>query len=689
MQRTTACVILAVAWMMLNAGVAVSQESEIYVRGEVLVGFRPSAAMEARDAAVASIGGHIKRRINPIHLLQLTFTDRTVPEAIEELLRNESVEYAEPNYYGELLFTPDDSLFDDSWHLQNTGQQNGTAGADIDAPGAWEFITTSPSVLIGVLDTGVDYTHPDLSGNMWTNTWEANGQNGVDDDANGFIDDVHGYDIFDDDGDPMDEHAGSHGTAVASVIAAEGNNSVGLAGITWSTQIVAIRVTDGYTITIGDIEYAIYYALTVGAKVTNNSYRHFGGYSQSLSNMINYACTGGQLFVAAAGNGGSDNDNDPDYLKTYPASYNPGCIISVGMSDRIDSLVTWTRPCSNNTASGYGATSVDLAAPGCEVCCAVRYNVNPSSPYTCGSSGTSLATPIVTGAVGLLWAQNPSWSNYDVKNRLLNTVDVLPSMENRMVSEGRLNLQRAVDNVAPDAVTDLTVESMGRWSAAVSWTAPGDDSTEGSAKSFDLRYSTSSITESNFAQATQVATGSPGTAGTQYCIEIDDLSSCTTYYFAMKTEDDAFNVSALSNVPSGTTACSGQSYATCPGEFMSAEPGSEQSEAPGIASTARATGGVAKPLYVLSLGPARPSPSRGKVTIGYSLAQQFPVSIRVYDVAGRLVRTLVSGTGEAGPHDIVWDARDDHGVRVAAGVYFYRMNAGSWQSQRKVVFLEQ
>jgi len=447
-------------------------------------------------------------------------------------------------------------------------------------------------------------------------------------------------------------------------------------------------VTDGNTITIGDIEYGIYYALTVGAKVTNNSYRHFGGYSQSLSNMINYACTGGQLFVAAAGNNGEDNDNLPVNSRIYPASYSPGCIISVAMSDRIDSLVTGTRKCSNNTYSGYGATSVDLAAPGCEVCCAVRYSLNPSSPYTCGSSGTSLATPIVTGAVGLLWAQNPTWSNSDVKTRLLNTVDVLASMDGRMVSEGRLNLQRAVDNVAPSTIADLTVESMGRWSAAVSWTAPGDDSTEGNAKAFDLRYSTSSITENNFAQATQVATGAPGTPGTEYCIEIDDLSSCTTYYFAIKTEDDAFNVSALSNVPSGTTACSGQLYATCPGEYMSAEPGSEESEAPGIASTERATGGVAKPLNVLSLGPARPNPSRGTLTIGYSLAQASPVAIRIYNVAGKLVRTLVSGTGGAGPHEVVWDARDDGGRAVPAGVYFYKMLAGSWGSQRKVVFLE-
>jgi len=209
---------------------------------------------------------------------------------------------------------------------------------------------------------------------------------------------------------------------------------------------------------------------------------------------------------------------------------------------------------------------------------------------------------------------------------------------------------------------------------AVSWSEPDQGDSE--ADEYDFRYSTSSLTEGNWSSATQVATGSPGAQGTPHCVEVYPLTQCTQYYFGVKTKDGGL-WSAISNVASGSTRCSGNLEATCGGEGLKEESG-------GMALVEQVTA----PTYEFALGPARPNPSRGTVTIAYSLAQETPVSIRLYDMAGRLVKTLVQGMGHAGPHEVVWDARDDGGRAVPAGVYFYKMLAGSWGSQRKVVFWE-
>ena len=243
------------------------------------------------------------------------------------------------------------------------------------------------------------------------------------------------------------------------------------------------------------------------------------------------------------------------------------------------------------------------------------------------------------------------------------------------------------DSVPPAAIDDLLVEAAGRYSAAVSWTAPGDDGNSGQAEEFDLRYSTSAIsTDAQFESASQVGwEPPPGSDGTYHCIELDNLTSCTTYYFAIKTTDESGNWSGLSNGASGTTTCSGNSAATC-GSGLRAER-EAKSGGTGWDSGIQA-GPDAAALPEFDLGPAQPSPSAGSVRIRFTMGQRGPVSLRVYDLSGRLVRTLASGRVEAGPHEVVWDARDDGGRAVPAGVYFYKMAAGSWQSQRKVVFLE-
>lgn len=252
------------------------------------------------------------------------------------------------------------------------------------------------------------------------------------------------------------------------------------------------------------------------------------------------------------------------------------------------------------------------------------------------------------------------------------TVDLVPSLQGRVASHGRLNIGRALDNISPAAVNDLSVESVGKTSIAVSWTAPGDNGQSGTAQFFDLRYATFPLTEYNFLGGTQVSTEPPGEAGTNHCIEIENLNSCTQYYFALKTSDDAFNTSAIGNVASGTTKCSGSSIATCPGGFQPALEG----------GTLLATNTV-----TTSLGSAAPNPGRQTIKIPFTLSSSALVQLRIYDVSGRPVKTLVQETRAPGNHVVLWDGVDGDAGRMAPGVYFYRMTVGGWVSQRKIVII--
>ena len=244
---------------------------------------------------------------------------------------------------------PNDPRFDELWGLNNTGQTGGTPDVDIDASTAWN-IRTGGDVLVGVIDSGVDYTHPDLRDNIWTNPGEIAG-NGIDDDGNGYVDDVHGYDFVNDDGDPLDDDG--HGTHVAGTIAAKGNNDIGVVGVNWNAQIAAIKFLDetGFGSTFNAIK-AIEYAIAIGADLTNNSWGG-GGDEPALRDAIAAAGEQGQLFIASAGNEGTNTDEFP----AYPSSYDLDNIISVAATDSNDRLAGF---------SNFGANTVDLAAPGVE-----------------------------------------------------------------------------------------------------------------------------------------------------------------------------------------------------------------------------------------------------------------------------------------------------------------------------------
>jgi len=322
---------------------------------------------------------------------------------------------------------PNDPSFGLLWGMDNQGQQGGLPDADIDAPEAWLLQTDAEDVVIAVIDTGVEYTHADLAANMWVNEDEIP-NNGLDDDGNGYVDDVHGWDWVNGDRDPIDDH--NHGTHCAGTIAAVGNNAIGVVGVTWNAQIMALKFLDyrgsGY---LSDALYAFDYAAANGARITSNSWGG-GGYSQAMVDSMAAAADAGVLHIAAAGNDSRDTDLSP----AYPASYELPELISVAATTRFDTRAYF---------SNYGATSVDLGAPGDEILSSVIGNAYAHF------SGTSMATPHVSGAAAMLLAKNPLLSPVQLKQILMESVDPVEDLTGRTVTGGRLNLRKALDSVAP------------------------------------------------------------------------------------------------------------------------------------------------------------------------------------------------------------------------------------------------
>ncbi|HCQ20978.1 MAG TPA: hypothetical protein DIU28_05840, partial [Anabaena sp. UBA12330] len=361
-----------------------------------------------------------------------TLSGKTSVETTLATYRNSSLfKYIEPDYIVTTAATPNDPGFPQLWGLHNTGQGGGTPDADIDAPEAWDIETGNPNLVIGVIDTGVDYNHPDLVGNIWTNPGEIAGD-GIDNDNNGYIDDIRGWDFAYNDNNPMDVQG--HGTHVSGTIAGKGNNGVGVTGVAWNAKIMPLKFLDdtGSGSTSNAIS-AINYATAKGVKITNNSWGG-GGYSQALYDAINAAGQQGALFIAAAGNESNNNDT----LPSYPASYNLANIISVASTTRTDSLSSF---------SNYGLTSVDLGAPGSDI-----YSTTPNNTYST-YSGTSMASPHVAGAAALVWSENPTWTAQQVKNTLMNTGDSIAALAGKTVSGKRLNVYNALVSSSLPSVT--------------------------------------------------------------------------------------------------------------------------------------------------------------------------------------------------------------------------------------------
>ncbi len=371
--------------------------------------------------------------------------DLAVREAVERYEASPDVEYAEPDYVLQpAQAVPDDPGYSKLYGLDNTGQTNGIPDADVDAQEAWDSTTGSPTTVVAVIDEGVDVKHPDLRDNIWVNPDEVAG-NRVDDDGNGYVDDVNGWDFANDDAsvydpDPVTGSGDEHGTHVAGTIAAEGNNGTGVTGVNWQASIMVLKFLGpdgGYT---SDAVEALNYAVREGVKISNNSWGG-GGKSQALQDAISRADASGHLFVAAAGNDGTDNDATPH----YPSSYDNSNIIAVAATDDDDIVASF---------SNFGAGTVDLAAPGVSV-----LSTLPGDRY--GSySGTSMATPHVTGVAALLKSQNPAYTDGELKPQILEFAESKNSLQGKVATGGRLNAFAAITGQAAPDTTDPTVASV-------------------------------------------------------------------------------------------------------------------------------------------------------------------------------------------------------------------------------------
>jgi subtilisin family serine protease len=400
------------------------------VEGELLVKFRDGPRGAAAAQAEQALGHEVRRRFDRIGWQHVRVRPgQTDAEALARLRQRPDVIAAEPNYVFQLRNTdpvtvPNDPRFNEQWAFGKIGATN-----------AWALTTGSSNVVVAVLDTGVRYTHEDLSANMWRNPAETPG-NGIDDDGNGYIDDIFGIDPVNDDSDPIDQPVGFtyHGTACASIIGAVGNNGRGITGLNWAVRIMALRVAAASNfISAAWAAEAFEYVLMmkergVNVRVTSNSYGLDDAPSQTLRDALEALGTAGVLSVFAAGNASKNVDVSCD----YPACFGLPSMLNVAATDSLDLFASF---------SNYGATNVDLAAPGVNITVAEG---SSSNGYTGSFSGTSASCPYVAGAAALLASAYPSVTVAQIRTALMTTVDLLPTLTNRMVSHGRLNVGRAI-----------------------------------------------------------------------------------------------------------------------------------------------------------------------------------------------------------------------------------------------------
>ncbi len=415
--------------LVAGAGPAATFSTSVpYAANRILVRFRPGAADVPRADVRAATGATFVRAYATVPGLQLLELPSGVgvADALARYRARPDVLYAEPDYEVRALDVPTDPWFGLQWALHNTGQfTKSVIGADINAPGAWAFTHGSRQVVVAVIDTGVDYTHPDLQGNLFRNEAECT-PNGIDDDHNGYIDDCYGIDVVNHDSDPFDDYF--HGTHISGTIGARGNNGVGVAGVNWDVSIVACKFLDkdGFGSISGAIECLDYVGKLADAGVpivaSNNSWGG-GGYSRSMEDAIVGQLSRGILFIAAAGNSESDNDA----VAAYPANYFLPNVLSVAATTPADGRARF---------SNYGRRTVHLAAPGENI---LSTYLNGNYAY---ASGTSMAAPHVTGVAALLKAQDPTRDWRAIRNLLLTGGDTRPALET--VTGRRLNAASAL-----------------------------------------------------------------------------------------------------------------------------------------------------------------------------------------------------------------------------------------------------
>ena len=404
-------------------------------RPEILVKFKSGVSQQTIDELTERMNDRVEDRIENAPGWEAIddLDNDNVDALIAKYKAIPEVEDAEENYEISLDETssllpvlPHDPQFGEQWALSNSGQRGGKKGADISAPLAWARTTGSEEVVVAVLDSGVDYTHEDLAPNMWT---RPDSLAPYHDNELGTIDDVAGFNAIDNASDPMDENG--HGTHCAGIIGAEGENDLGIAGVNWKVRIMPLKFMNagGFGTTKDAIE-AINYVIDrkkagVNVRIISASW---GGTqrSRALEAVIRKAYENDILFVAAAGNASVDNDRNPH----FPSSYNVPNVVSVAALDRNDQLAKF---------SNYGVKSVAVAAPGVDILSTWLGNAYEEK------SGTSMATPVVSGVAALILAEHPRMSVDDLRKRLLASTDPIVALKGKVTSGGRINAAKALE----------------------------------------------------------------------------------------------------------------------------------------------------------------------------------------------------------------------------------------------------
>ena len=468
-------VLLAVSALLF----AVASHAEIehpYAEGVVLVGYQRDLPEQARAIARAQAGAQSAAALSPLEKNAEKLVLRrgvSVPQAIEALRRNPNVRYAEPDYILTKGATSNDPLFtnDSLWGMKG--------GYGSNAAAAWSSgHVGSRQVYVGVIDEGIQVTHPDLAANIWTNPGEICG-NGKDDDSNGYVDDCHGWDFHNKDGSVYDPGNDSHGTHVAGTIGGVGGNLVGVAGVNWAVTMISAKFLGpqgGYlSDAVSAIDYLTALKLDRGLDIvaTSNSWGG-GGYSESLRNAIRRGGDAGILFVAAAGNSGQNNDRRANYPSNYDCSTRLD-----GTSrgwDCVIAVASITSGGALSSFSNYGVNTVDIGAPGSGITSTI-----PLDAYT-AYSGTSMATPHVSGATALCASINPDLSVAEIRQKILATAAPTGSLSGKTVTGGRLDVGSLAAACQPPPrppgpPSGLTVSEVTASSVRLSWVDSGDDET--------------------------------------------------------------------------------------------------------------------------------------------------------------------------------------------------------------------
>jgi uncharacterized repeat protein (TIGR01451 family) len=564
------------------------------VPGEILVRFRKNAEAlnPGNQLELATVGTRVDipvefERLAAPEIMQGLRLARVAPaeteRAIEALRARADVLYAEHNYIRYAQKIPNDPRFGEMWGLKNTGQpatsggNPGTPGIDIHAEQAWDITTGSKTVVVGVIDEGIDINHEDLTDNIWTNPGEVP-NNGVDDDANGYIDDVNGWDFAHNDNTvfdytepaypPASNYSGDvedHGTHVAGTIGAQGNNGKGVVGVNWQVSLMSLKFLtgpDGIG-TSADLLKAYGYARSMrelwnssggikGAniRVLNNSYGG-GGFSQAELEAIRALGDAGILFVVAAGNDGSYNDRFP----TYPANYLSTNLISVAASTGAG-----VRAAFSNSGSG----TVHMTAPGVHI-----LSTTPRNTYDF-FSGTSMSTPHVAGGAALLCAAYPNIALSKLRSVILYSGDVAPwqYFGGYPIATGRgLSANKALeavvstDAVSPAAVSQFKVYNSSFPKYGLAWTAPGDDGNTGKVAAYQVRYSESDLSDpSSFDLATPLPGPVPGVSGTGEIIDLQVPWRHTPGFIGVRAIDEVGNAGPISTVPLSVSLGVGDPY---------------------------------------------------------------------------------------------------------------------------------